>query len=265
MHSYLHKNFILAKSGCYKVTLDTREQTKESGHLDHPSSSKGHDNKQNPDYYVNTVEQPCRHKEYRPRPGEFEGFPDHICIFHPRESRRLEIVTDSMVLQMRFSRCPNQLIMRGSSRIPRVSSPRRTRRSTIFLVALTRMSPRGSKKLTAREVLSVRPTTHEYLRWSEVPITFDRGDHLDFIPKPGRYPLVVYPNVKDVKLNRVLVDGGSSLNLLFLKSFDQMGLSRSLLHPSWAPFHGIVPGIAAVPIGQISLPIIFGTRENFQN
>jgi hypothetical protein len=85
--------------------------------------------------------------------------------------------------------------------------------------------------------------------WSEVPITFDRGDHPNFIPKPGRYPPVVYPIVKDVKLNRVLVDGGSSLNLLFLKTFDQMGLSRSLLRPSQAPFHGVIPGTAAMPIG----------------
>jgi hypothetical protein len=83
----------------------------------------------------------------------------------------------------------------------------------------------------------VGPATLEYLRWSEVPITFDRGDHPDFIPKPGRYPLVVCPIVKDIKLNRVLVDGGSSLNLLFLKTFNQMGLSRSLLRPIQAPFH----------------------------
>jgi hypothetical protein len=110
----------------------------------------------------------------------------------------------------------------------------------------------------------VGPTTPEYLRWSEVPITFDHGDHPDFIAKPGRYPLVVCPIVKDVKLNRVLVDGGSTLNLLFLKTFNQMGLSRSLLDPSWAPFHGIVPGSVATPIGQISLPVTFRTRENFQ-
>jgi hypothetical protein len=77
--------------------------------------------------------------------------------------------------------------------------------------------------------MAVQPATPEYLRWSEVPITFNRGDHPDFIPKPMRYPLVVYPIVKDVKLNRMLVDGGSSLNLLFLKTFDQMGLSRSLM------------------------------------
>jgi hypothetical protein len=41
-------------------------------------------------------------------------------------------------------------------------------------------------------------------------------------------------------------------------------LSRSLLHTSWAPFHGIVPDATATPVGQISLPITFGTRENFQ-
>jgi hypothetical protein len=78
------------------------------------------------------------------------------------------------------------------------------------------------QKLIAQEVVAVIPATLEYLRWSEVPITFDRSDYPNFIPKSGRYPLVVCPIVKDVKLNRVLMDGGSSLNLLFLKTFDQM-------------------------------------------
>jgi hypothetical protein len=66
----------------------------------------------------------------------------------------------------------------------------------------------------------VGPTTPEYLRWSEVPTTFDRSDHVDFVPKPGWYPLIVSPIVKDVKLNHVLIDGGSSLNILFLRRFD---------------------------------------------
>jgi hypothetical protein len=35
------------------------------------------------------------------------------------------------------------------------------------------------------------------------------------------------------------------------------------LHPSWGPFHDIVPGAAATPVGQITLPVNFGTRENF--
>jgi hypothetical protein len=42
-----------------------------------------------------------------------------------------------------------------------------------------------------------------------------------------------------------------------------MGLSRSLLHSSQAPFHGIFPGAAATPVGQISLPATFRTQENF--
>jgi hypothetical protein len=53
----------------------------------------------------------------------------------------------------------------------------------------------------------VSPATPDYLKWSKVPITFDRSDHPDFVPKLGRYPLIVSPIVKDVNLNRVLVDG----------------------------------------------------------
>jgi hypothetical protein len=49
--------------------------------------------------------------------------------------------------------------------------------------------------------MAVNPTTPEYLRWSEVPITFDCGEHLDIIPKPRQYPLVVCPIVTNVKLN----------------------------------------------------------------
>jgi hypothetical protein len=120
------------------------------------------------------------------------------------------------------------------------------------------------QKLTAREVMAIEPAALQYLRWSEVPVTIDRDNHLDFIPKPVRYPLVVYPIVKDVKLNRMLIYRGSSLNLLFLKTFNQMGLSRSLLCTSWVPFHGIVNGPTSMPVDQISLPVTFGTRENIQ-
>jgi hypothetical protein len=77
--------------------------------------------------------------------------------------------------------------------------------------------------------MAVSPATPKYLKWSEVPITFDHNDHLDFVPKLGQYPLIVSPIVKNIKLNQLLIYGGSSLNILFLKTFDQMGLSRALL------------------------------------
>jgi hypothetical protein len=44
------------------------------------------------------------------------------------------------------------------------------------------------QKLTAREVMVVSPATPKYLKWSEVPITFDRNDHPYFVPKPGAVP-----------------------------------------------------------------------------
>jgi hypothetical protein len=112
--------------------------------------------------------------------------------------------------------------------------------------------------------MTVSPATRKYLKWSEVPITFDRNDHPDNVPKPGWYPLIVSLVNKDVKLNRVLIAGGSFLNILFLKTFDHMGLSRSLLRPSRASFYGIVPGTTATLVSHITLPVNIRTRENFR-
>jgi hypothetical protein len=66
------------------ATLDTRVQKKELGQTDQPSSSKGHDKKRKADHSVNAMERPRCNKEYMPKPGEFEGFVDRICIFHPQ-------------------------------------------------------------------------------------------------------------------------------------------------------------------------------------
>jgi hypothetical protein len=49
--------------------------------------------------------------------------------------------------------------------------------------------------------MAVSPATPEYLKWYEVPITFDRSNHPDFVLKLGRHPLIVSPIIKDVKLN----------------------------------------------------------------
>jgi hypothetical protein len=94
-------------------------------------------------------------------------------------------------------------------------------------------------RLTAREVMSIGSATPEYLKWSKVPITFDRSNHPDYIKTMDQYTLIVSPIVMDVKLNRVLIDGGSSLSILFLKTFDQMGLPRLALQSYTTPFHGV--------------------------
>src|SRR6266542_3240298 len=97
------------------------------------------------------------------------------------------------------------------------------------------------QKLTAREINAVIPVTPKYLKWLEAPITFDRSDHPDNIPHPGCYPLVLDPIVRTVKLNRVLIDGGSGLNILFAKTLDNMKIPRSKLKWNRAPFHEVIP------------------------
>ena len=44
-----------------------------------------------------------------------------------------------------------------------------------------------------------------------------------------------------------------------------MGLNyMSLLTPSKAPFYGIVHGNSSTPIGSVTLPVTFGTEQNFR-
>jgi hypothetical protein len=64
----------------------------------------------------------------------------------------------------------------------------------------TPMSQEGSRNPALRDHGGLT-STPEYVKWSNAPITFNHRDHSDFVPKPERYPLIVNPIVKDVKLN----------------------------------------------------------------
>jgi hypothetical protein len=89
-------------------------------------------------------------------------------------------------------------------------------------------------------------------------MTFDREDHLDHVPQPESYPLVVAPLFKSKRVHKVRMDGGSRINVLYTSTLDDMGIPRSALRPSTAPFHGVVPGMEALPIGHIDLLVTFG-------
>jgi hypothetical protein len=84
--------------------------------------------------------------------------------------------------------------------------------------------------------------------------------------EPGRFPLVLKPVVAGSRLNKVLIDGGSGLNVLFTKTMKKMKLDIShMLTKSTSPFYGIVPGDTAIPLGSVVLPVTFGeTRENYR-
>jgi hypothetical protein len=97
------------------------------------------------------------------------------------------------------------------------------------------------RKQERREVYSVKVVAPAYLDWSDKPITFDRGDHPDFVPSPGRYPLVVDPIIGNVRLSKVLMDGGISLNIIYAETLELLGVDRSEVRAGAAPFHGIAP------------------------
>jgi hypothetical protein len=84
------------------------------------------------------------------------------------------------------------------------------------------------RKRERQEVYSVEVATPAYLKWSKEAITFDHDDHLDYVLTPrGRYPLVVDPVIGNTRLTKVLMDGGSGLNILYAETLDLMGISRS--------------------------------------
>src|SRR6266540_1182982 len=94
------------------------------------------------------------------------------------------------------------------------------------------------QKLIAQEINAITSATPKYLKWSEAPITFGRADHPDHVPHPGRYPLVLDSIVRTIKLNRVLINCGSGLNILFAKTLDDMKIPRFKLNRSSSPFRG---------------------------
>jgi hypothetical protein len=125
---------------------------------------------------------------------------------------------------------------------------------------------RREQKATRRQVMSIEPVVPTPLRWSEVPITFSRADQWTSFSEPGRFPLVLKPVVAGSRLNNVLIDGGSRLNVLFTKTLKKMKLDIThMLTKSTSPFYGIVLGNAAIPLGSVVLPVTFGeSRDNYR-
>jgi hypothetical protein len=68
------------------------------------------------------------------------------------------------------------------------------------------------------------------------------------------------------KLNKVLIDGGSGLNVLFTKTLKKMKLDIThILTKSTSPFYEIFFENAAIPLGSVVLPVTFGeTRDNYR-
>ena len=73
--------------------------------------------------------------------------------------------------------------------------------------------------------------------------------------------MVIKANIAGWEVNRVLMDSGSSTDIMFVNAFDQMKLSKSQMQPSDAPLIGF-EGKRINALGKISLLVSFGSLEN---
>ena len=116
-----------------------------------------------------------------------------------------------------------------------------------------------------REAYAIETAVPSFLSWSESPITFDQRDHPSCVTRPGRYPLVIDPIIHKKHLTKVLMDGGSGLNILYVDTLDAMHIPLSELRLVSSHFHGVIPGMQVYPLRQIDLPVMFGNRVNFRS
>jgi hypothetical protein len=98
----------------------------------------------------------------------------------------------------------------------------------------------------------------------EYPITFSRADQWLNFGHAGKYPLLVDPVIRESRVKKVLVDGGSNINVTFPRTLLGLGVTLKDLTESDTPFFGIVPTEGEYSLGHIYMPVTFGTPENYR-
>ena len=64
-------------------------------------------------------------------------------------------------------------------------------------------------------------------------------------------------------MRKVLMDGGSRLNIIYADTLEAMGILMSRLSNSNMQFHRVIPGKKAKSLGQIALDLVFGGEKTF--
>ena len=85
---------------------------------------------------------------------------------------------------------------------------------TVDMIYTTHI-PKRERKRALRGVYAMEPVVPKFNLWLACPITFDRRDHPTSICHGGSAALVLDPIIDGFHLTRVLMDRGSSLNLLY--------------------------------------------------
>ena len=90
----------------------------------------------------------------------------------------------------------------------------------------------------------------------DTAITFSDSD-LEGCQHPYDDPLVIGAMVDNKTIHRVLVDNGSSADIIFVSAFDKMGIERENLEPVSTHLRGF-SGEKVLPLGSIQLVLTLG-------
>src|SRR6187399_1551140 len=108
-------------------------------------------------------------------------------------------------------------------------------------------------KQWAREIIAAEPSpsAQKPVKWSSTPIIFDAEDHPDRITAVGCLPLLVSPTIRNLKVTKMLVDGGAGLNLLSPTVIEKLQVPDGDLKET-GTFQGVNPE-RSQPRGKVTL------------
>ena len=92
---------------------------------------------------------------------------------------------------------------------------------------------------------------------------FSQNDNPPAVPRPGHAPLVPDAQIGGDDMDRIFMDGGNNLNIIFSSTLHKMLIPRLVWKKSSAVLHGVVPGEAATSLGVVELEVVFGNRHKF--
>jgi hypothetical protein len=88
------------------------------------------------------------------------------------------------------------------------------------------------------------------------------------MPNPKGYALVMDPTfvglANNVRFSKVLIDNGSSINIMYRDTMQKLGIKKNMLEPSKMTFHGIVSGLSCAPMCKIRIDVMFGNWDNYR-
>ncbi|XP_074328175.1 uncharacterized protein LOC141666088 [Apium graveolens] len=117
----------------------------------------------------------------------------------------------------------------------------------------------NSRKLYAREVFNVNPSATKRPRVNPSPVIFfSDDDYRTGLIEGHQDALVITTRVENNTVKKMLVDNGSSVDVLYHHTFSQMDIRDRRLENSRTPLYGFTGNEVHV-VGTVDMPVLFGS------